>query len=87
MENTDRMAYEPVPHWAHEKDMARMERGNKRVWVLVVLLVVALVGTNAYWIWSESQYEDASTSYEVEQDAENGTNNFAGGDMNGAPEN
>lgn len=67
---------------------ALAERTIKRLWILCILLVVLLVGTNAGWIWYEAQFEDSITTQTVEQDAENGTNSFVGGDViNGEAEN
>ena len=31
----------------HEGDMARMERANKRLWVVIIILIIALIGSNA----------------------------------------
>jgi hypothetical protein len=79
-----------VPYIVHEGDMARLERTNKRLWILSILLVVLLVGSNAGWIWYESQFEDVVTTTEtyqdVLQDADNGSNTFVGGDYYGEAE-
>ena len=62
-----------VPYIVHEGDMARLERTNKRLWILSILLVVLLVGSNAGWIWYESQFETVeTTTQEVEQDVDTG---------------
>lgn len=53
----------------------RLDRINRRLIAVVVLLIVLLVGSNVFWIIYENQYQDLSI--EVEQDAEEGTNNFA----------
>lgn len=54
---------------AHEIIVAVMERQVKRLFILCILLFIALVGTNAYWIWNESQYEDIVTeTYSAETD-------------------
>lgn len=53
----------------------RLDRINRRLIAVVVLLIVLLVGSNVFWIVYENQYQDLSI--EVEQDAEEGTNNFA----------
>lgn len=53
----------------------RLDRINRRLIAVVVLLIVLLVGSNVFWIIYENQYQDLSI--EVEQDAEDGTNNFA----------
>ena len=75
---------ESVPYIVHESAMARTERAAKRLWAAIILLIVLLVGTNCAWIYFESQFETVSTTFEVDQNADNGTNNFAGGDLNGA---
>ena len=67
---------EPVPFIVHEGTMARAERTAKRLWITILLLIVLLVGTNAGWIWHESQFEDIAIS----QENEDGYNNFAGND-------
>ena len=65
----------------HEGDMARMERANKRLWVVIIILIIALIGSNAAWIYYENSFEDI-VSYEAEQETEHGSNYFVGGDFN-----
>lgn len=58
-----------------------------RLWIIIILLIVLLFGTNAAWIYYESQFETIEMSQEVEQDADgNGTNSFIGGDYYGTAE-
>lgn len=57
-----------IPYFSHEGDMARMERSNKRLFIIILVLIVALVGSNAAWIIRESQFEDIV----VEQDVDTG---------------
>lgn len=66
---------------------AMAERTIKRLWIIVLVLIIALIGTNGAWLYYESQFEDAVWTQEVVQDAENGTNNFVGGDDYGNTEN
>ena len=67
------MEQKMIPYFCHEGDMARLERTNKRLWILSILLVVLLVGSNAGWIWYESQFETVeTTTQEVEQDVDTG---------------
>lgn len=72
-----------IPYIVHESDMARQERTIKRLWILCILMFLALVITNAGWIYYESQWEDViTTTQEVEQDADGfGNNTFVGGDL------
>lgn len=57
---------DPVPFAVHESAMARMERTIRRLWILLIVLVVLLVGSNALWIWYEAQFEDVSVEQEVD---------------------
>ena len=74
-------APESVPYIVHEASMARMERHIKRLWITILVLISLLVGTNAAWLYYESQWE--TVYQEVTQEADNGTNNFVGGDVIG----
>lgn len=81
--NECRKERQGVPFIVHEADMARMERTIKRLWILLLVLVVLLVGTNIAWIAYESQFVE-ETITEIEQDADgNGNNYIVGGDYNG----
>ena len=44
-----------VPYIVHERAVARLERVIKRMWVLVIALIIILCASNAAWIWWESQ--------------------------------
>lgn len=70
-----------IPYIAHEQEMARRERTERRLWITIILLIVLLVGSNAGWMYYESQIEDVYQ--EVVQEADNGTNSFIGGNVYG----
>ena len=57
-----------VPYIVHEVAVARLERVIKRMWVLVIALIILLCASNAAWIWYESQFEEIR----IEQDNESG---------------
>lgn len=57
-----------VPFIVHESAMARAERSFKRLWAAIILLIVLLFGSNAGWIWYESQFEETTTTIEAEAD-------------------
>ena len=61
-----------IPYAVHEGDVARMERTNRRLWILCLVMFLALVTTNAGWIYYESQFEDVVTTQEVSQDVDTG---------------
>ena len=51
-----------VPYIAHESAVARLERVIKRLWVLVLALIILLCASNAAWILWESQYQTIETN-------------------------
>lgn len=66
-----------VPYIVHESEMARLERIIKRQFVLIVVALCFLVGTNVCWIWYEDQFIDEVT---VTQENGDGYNNYVDGD-------
>ena len=72
----ERKSQEPVPYRVHTEDMARLERTIKRLYILLILVIVLLCASNAAWIWYESQFEDVV----VTQENEDGYNSFIGND-------
>ena len=59
---------EAVPFIVHEGMMARAERTAKRLWITILLLIVLLFGSNAGWLYYESQFEETATTIEAEAD-------------------
>lgn len=80
-----------IPFAVHENDMARSERSNRRLWIVVLVLIAALIISNLAWIVYESQYQEMEVeSYNIEQEASrDGVNNsiVGGGNINGETEN
>lgn len=76
---------EPVSYLSHEMDMARQERTIKRLWILLIIVIFLLVGSNCAWLWYESQFTDEVVTTEIDADQEttDGNNYVVGGDMNG----
>ena len=57
-----------VPYIVHEAELARAERSFKRLWAAIILLIVLLFGSNAGWLYYESQFEETTTTIEAEAD-------------------
>ena len=76
-----------VPFIAHEAAMARAERANKRLFIVIIILIVSLIASNLAWTIYESQFETIVTT-EIEQDTGDGYGNnyIVGGDYHGAAE-
>ena len=66
-------------------DFKETAKANSLKWFIICLvLIILLVGSNIGWLIYESQFEDVEETYqEVVQDAENGENHFVGGDVIG----
>lgn len=47
-----------IPYYAHEGIVARMERMNRRLWILCIVLIVLLAGSNGAWLYYENQFID-----------------------------
>lgn len=75
-----------IPYIAFESVTARQERTIKRLWILCLVLIVALLGTNAGWIYWENQFEDVVVTQDVDatSDGDSDLNlNTIGGDFYG----
>lgn len=75
-----------IPYIAFESATSRQERTIKRLWILCLVLIVALIGTNAGWIWYEKQFEDVVVTQDVDATADGDSDlnlNTIGGDFYG----
>lgn len=52
----------------HETDLAKCV--IKYLCIINAILVLAFVGTNAYWIWENNQWEYEVIEYEAESDGD-----------------
>ena len=58
---------------------AMAERTIKRLWIIILVLIIALIGTNGAWLWWSNQWETVE-SWEISQENEGGNNNYIGND-------
>lgn len=77
-----------VPYIVYEDTATRLERTIERLWILAIILVALLIGTNGAWLYYEHQFEDTVITQEVKQDSGDGgmntySGNVIGGDYNG----
>ena len=77
-----------IPYIAFESATSRQERTIKRLWILCLVLIIALLGTNAGWIYWESQWQvvENQVTQEVEATADGDSDlnlNTVGGDYYG----
>lgn len=75
----------PVPFIVYEAEQARHERDKRRWFIIVLVLILLLFGSNAAWIAYESQFEDIVVTQDV--DTGNGRSIISGvGDIYGESE-
>lgn len=53
-----------VPYAAFEAVSARAERNIRRLALIIVFLILALIGSNIAWLCYESQFEDVTSQTE-----------------------
>ena len=76
-----------IPYIAHESDMTRMERTNRRLWILSIILIALLLLTNAGWLYYESQFQYFENTVKQEVETGEGDATVIGiGDYNGEGE-
>lgn len=74
-----------VPYIVYEAQGARLERANKRLSILNVILIVVLVISNLTWICYENSFEEVvytTTIEAVQESNDGGTNTIIGGFYN-----
>lgn len=77
---------ENISFIAYESMAAQNERTIKRLWLLILIMIIIFFSTNAFWIFYISQYN--FESYEISTDG-GGNANYIGQDgdiYNGASE-
>lgn len=62
------MEEKTIPYYAYDALSMITNKTIRRLWILCIILVVLLVGSNVGWLVYEAQFEDVVTS--VEQEAE-----------------
>lgn len=62
-----------IPYIVLETSMARNERREKRLILLLIIAIIFALVTNIGWLIYESQYEEIGYSYDYQQDG-HGTN-------------
>lgn len=81
---TDEIATITMSEGAWERHEERNKKLINKLIAVILVLVVLLVGSNVAWLVYESQFETVEATYqEVVQEADNGENNFVGGDTIG----
>lgn len=59
-----------IPYFVFESTLARFERINRRLFILCIILILIIMGTNIAWIVYESSYEDVVVTQEATADGD-----------------
>lgn len=71
--------------YKEERAVALAERTIEKLWILCIILILLLVGSNAGWLYYESQFKVAEETTTIEQSVDTGdsdTNITGIGDIN-----
>ena len=60
-----------IPKYFFESITTKLERTIDKLWILCIILIILFVGSNAAWIYYESQFTDTETTT-VEQQVDTG---------------
>ena len=63
---TDQQGEALVPYFTVDREIHRLEKINKRNFILLIVVLVMLFVTNGGWIIYENQFEDVSVKQEVD---------------------
>ena len=69
-----------VPYIVFESSQARLDKVNRRSWILTIILIILLFATNGAWLCYEMQFNTVTETTTVTQTTEEGANNFIGND-------
>lgn len=58
-----------VPIAVHENMRAQANVDKRRMFIIIIVLILALVGSNLAWVIYENQFEDETTTVEMENDS------------------
>lgn len=67
-----------VPYIVYEGTLARFERGNRRLFISLVIAMAFIVVTNLAWLWYYNQYDYYDEEYSVDIDGGDGVANYIG---------
>ena len=70
---------ETISMYEHEEEMFRMERHSKRLWIAILVLVLACVISNGAWLIYQSMYD--TISYSQDGEGINNINTGTQGDL------
>lgn len=68
-----------VPYIVYEGAVARHERTIKRLIITIIIAILAIFASNAFWLYEWSQYDYMAYSEDIDVNSEDGGNaNYVG---------
>ena len=66
------MEHEKISYFVFENEMNRLEIHNKRMFIIILILITVIICTNGAWIYHESLYVDEiEETYTTTTDGDN----------------
>lgn len=76
-----------ISRYYFESITTKLERTIEKLWIMCIILIILLVGSNGAWLYYQSQFEETTTvQQEVDANADNGSDlnlTTVGGDYHG----
>lgn len=72
-----------IPYVIVESMLTRLERTLTKLWIVILILIVLLVGSNIAWLYYESQFETTEITQDVDTGNGDNTTAIGIGDHNG----
>ena len=66
-----------IPYLVYESTMARMDRNIKRLIIALIICIIVIFASNAYWLYAWMQYDYSGE--EITVDSADGIANYIGG--------
>lgn len=66
-----------IPYLVYESTMARMDRNIKRLIIALIICIIMIFASNAYWLYAWMQYDYSGE--EITVDSSDGIANYIGG--------
>ena len=70
-----------IPLVALQDAMYAAERHNKRLIAVIILLILALVLSNAFWVYEWNQYDYVADDYSIDAEQDGDYNVIGAGDI------
>ena len=64
--------HDSISRYYFESITTKLERTIEKLWILCIILIILLVGSNGAWLYYEHQFEDTVTTVSQDVDSVSG---------------